>query len=269
MSPETARNFLNTYGSWALITGASEGIGCEFAKQLASMKFNVLLVARRETELTQLAQELSERYAISTQILAVDLSQQSGIDAVINRGNELSIGLLVAAAGFGTSGNLIDNSLFTESDMLALNCHAVLALSWHFARKFVAQKRGGIVLLSSVVAFQGVPGSANYAATKAYVQSLAEGLQVELKPFNVDVLSVAPGPVATGFAKRAGLNLGRAPNPELIASVALTGLGKQTTIRPGFLSKLLGYSLAMLPRWGRVMVMTKVMAGMTKPSGKS
>ena len=126
------------------------------------------------------------------------------------------------------------------------------------------QKRGGIILLSSIVAFQGVPGSANYAATKAYVQSLAEGLALELKPFGVDVLAVAPGPVNTGFAKRAGMHMGKALAAKDIAQVSLNALGKRTTTRPGWLSKLLGYSLAMLPRWGRTRVLKQVMRGMAK-----
>ena len=121
-----------------------------------------------------------------------------------------------------------------------------------------------MIFLSSVVAFHGVPRQANYAASKAYVQSLAEGLHVELKPLGVDVLSVAAGPIASGFAARSGLDVGNAPAPSIVAKAALRCLGKQTTVRPGFLSKLLGYSLNLLPRWGRILVMTQIMKGMTK-----
>ena len=119
------------------------------------------------------------------------------------------------------------------------------------------------MLLSSIVAFQGTPKSAHYAATKAYVQTLAEGLRAELKGSGVDVLAVAPGPVATGFAARANLKMANAMTPGVIAVESLKLLGRTTTARPGFLSKVLGYSLATTPRWGRVKIMNAVMSGMT------
>jgi uncharacterized protein len=109
-----------------------------------------------------------------------------------------------------------------------------------------------------------VPWSANYAATKAYVQTLAEALHLELAPAGVDVLVSAPGPVATGFARRANLMMGKALRSSDVARATLEALGRGTTVRPGWLSKLLGYSLAMLPRSGRVRVMSLVMGGMTK-----
>ena len=136
-------------------------------------------------------------------------------------------------------------------------------MTWHFARRFAARRRGGVVLMSSLLAFQGVPRAANYAATKAYVQTLAEGLRVELAPVGVDVLASAPGPVRSGFADRADMRMSMALGPQVVARVTLNALGRKTTVRPGWLSKLLGWSLATLPRWGQVMVITQVMNGMT------
>lgn len=176
---------------------------------------------------------------------------------------DLDVGLLVAAAGFGTSGPLLTASLATETEMVDLNCTGVLAMTWHFARRFAARRRGGVVLMSSLLAFQGVPRAANYAATKAYVQTLAEGLRVELAPVGVDVLASAPGPVRSGFADRADMRMSMALGPQVVARVTLNALGRKTTVRPGWLSKLLGWSLATLPRWGQVMVITQVMNGMT------
>jgi hypothetical protein len=118
--------------------------------------------------------------------------------------------------------------------------------------------------MSSVVAFQGVPRAANYAATKAYVQSLAEGLRAELRPLGVDVVASAPGPVHSGFAERAGMRMGLALTPSAVASATLAALGRRGTVRPGWLSKLLGWSLALLPRWVRVRVMALVMGGMAQ-----
>lgn len=256
--------FYQRYGAWAVVTGASEGIGAAFARELAASKFHLVLVARRQSLLDSLATELTDLYGIQVHIIATDLSTAKGTSSVIDACAELDIGLLVQAAGFGTSGSFIANTLEDERGLIALNCASVLELAWHFARRFAAQKRGGMIFLSSVVAFHGVPRQANYAASKAYVQSLAEGLHVELKPLGVDVLSVAPGPITSGFAGRSGLDVGNAPAPSIVAKAALHCLGKQTTVRPGFLSKLLGYSLNLLPRWGRILVMTQIMKGMTK-----
>ena len=121
-----------------------------------------------------------------------------------------------------------------------------------------------MVLLSSIVAFQGAPNAAHYAATKAYVQTLAEGLHVELAPRGVDVLAAAPGPVASGFADRAGMTLRFTVGPEAIAPRILDALGRRSTTIPGLRSQLLRNSLAPLPRWARTRVMGKVMASMVR-----
>jgi short-subunit dehydrogenase len=109
-----------------------------------------------------------------------------------------------------------------------------------------------------------VPRAANYAATKAYVQSLAEGLRGELMPFGVDVIASAPGPIDSGFARRAHMTLSMTGTPSSVAAGTLRALGRVQTVRPGFVSKLLELALSLLPRWGRVRIMARVMAGMTK-----
>jgi uncharacterized protein len=148
--------------------------------------------------------------------------------------------------------------------MLNVNCRELLGLSWHFGRRFLKRGCGGIVLMSSIVGFQGTPFAAHYAATKAYVQTLAEALFVELAPLGIDVLAAAPGPTHSGFAARAGMRPGAALKPDDIAQPILTALGHQSTVLPGFLSKLLTYSLMPLPRWARVRIMGGVMNSMTK-----
>jgi uncharacterized protein len=147
--------------------------------------------------------------------------------------------------------------------MVDVNCRSVVELTHGLSTRMVAQGRGGVVLFSSVVGFQGVPGSATYAATKGFVQGFAEGLAVELRPMGISVLSVAPGPVGTGFAARAGMQMGKAETPQTVARVALAALPGGGTVRPGFLAKLLGWSLAMLPRRGRVRLLGQIMKGMT------
>ena len=117
--------------------------------------------------------------------------------------------------------------------------------------------------MSSLVSFQGVPFAANYAATKAYVQSLAEAIGEELKPFGVDVLAAAPGPVKTGFGQRANMNMDLALTAQDISLPILKALGRKQTVLPGLLTKVLTYSLSTVPRWGKVKIMQKVMGGMT------
>ncbi len=250
----------NTGKRWALVTGASDGIGRAFALELAAQGYACILVGRNDGRLHEVAALIDET---GSRVLAVDLSRADAIQHVVEATADLKIDLLVAAAGYGTSGPFVEAELGNELAMIDVNCRAVAALTHHFGAHMAAQGHGGIILFSSLVAFQGVPRSANYAATKAYIQTLAEGLRPELKPFGVDVLSVAPGPIASGFAARSGLSMGLSQTPEIVAKQSLAALGRKTTVRPGWLAKLLIGSLSLLPRSGRTLIMTQIMAGMT------
>lgn len=253
------------YGPWAVVTGASSGIGAAAATVLAEGGVNLLLVARRLPELQERAVLLRDRYGVEVEVVAADLATAAGTASVEEAGGHLDVGLLVAAAGFGTSGTFVEGDLEEELEMLQVNCRAVLQATHHFARRFKARNRGGIVLFGSIVGFQGTPYAAHYAATKAYIQTLAEGLRVELAPHGVDVLATAPGPVHTGFAARSRLKMGAALQPEAVARETLAALGRRTTVHPGLLTKVLTGSLALLPRWGRSQVMGRVMSGMAQP----
>ena len=252
-----------SYGQWAVVTGASDGIGRAFANELAGHGFNLVLVARRAQMLSDLAGNLSSSHGIKTHVLPLDVGSHDHIETLNQQIEALDVGLFVAAAGFGTSGNFGDTAVETELDMLDVNCRAVVAQTHYMTDRFKQSGRGAIVLISSLVGFQGTPRAAHYAATKAFIQSFAEAIRVELKPHNIDVLSVAPGPVQSGFAERARMNMGGADSPDAVARGALLSLGKRSTVRPGFLGKLLGYSLSLLPRWGRIQIMRAVMGGMT------
>lgn len=255
--------FVRRYGPWAVVTGASEGIGLSFARQLAARGINLVLVARRAELLAALSAKLAAEFGIDTAIHVGDLTGTDAVRRLVDDTAPLDVGLLVASAGFGTSGPLLESRLDEEVDMVALNCASVLAQTWHFGRRFAERRRGGIVLMSSLLAFCGAPRAANYAATKAYVQSLAEGLRTELSASGVDVIASAPGPVHSGFARRANLHMPMAVQPDVVARVTLDSLGRKTTVRPGSLSKLLGWSLAMAPRWAQVMILGQVMKSMT------
>ncbi|WP_421723907.1 SDR family NAD(P)-dependent oxidoreductase [Bauldia sp.] len=252
------------YGPVAVVTGASDGIGREMAIALAGRGLDLVVVARRADRLEALAAELEQQYRVTVTPVVADLATPAGIQATITAADGLDVGLLAASAGFGTSGAFVDANLAAERQMVAVNCLAVMELTHHFGRRLAERGRGGLILMSSLVAFQGVPNAAHYAATKAYVQSLAEGLAVELSGANVDVLAVAPGPTASGFAERADMRMGATVTAKAVALGALEGLGRRTVVRPGFLSKALEASLALLPRRGRVRMLGKVMGGMTQ-----
>jgi len=251
------------YGTWAVVTGGSSGIGLELATQLASAGFHLVLNSRQIEKLQAVANQLHQLYGVEVRPVAADMATDEGRAQLIAATEGLPVGLLVVSAGYGTSGKLLTNALREEVEMLRVNCEALLVLTHHFSQQFVAQRRGGIILLSSMVAFQGVPFAANYAATKAYVQSLAEALAVELKPHQVDVLAAAPGPVASGFGQRADMQMAMTLKPEQVGVPILKALGRKTTVLPGLLTKLLVYALRTVPRWGKVLIMQQVMGGMT------
>ncbi|MEM7484781.1 MAG: SDR family NAD(P)-dependent oxidoreductase [Bacteroidota bacterium] len=264
LSSRTKHRLLNTYGPWSLITGASSGIGEALAKKVAEAGLNVVLSGRNEEALQALSNHLENDFRIITEVVVADISTTTGIYKLIEELEDLPIGLFIASAGFGTSGVFIRSNLEAEIQMLQVNSLALMMLTHYFGRKFAQQKRGGIILMSSIVGFQGVPNAANYSATKAYVQSLGEALYHELKPYNVDVLAAAPGPVNSGFATIANMHMGSALKPEEIAVPILKALGKRSTIFPGALTKILILGLRTVPRWGKIKIMEMVMGNMTK-----
>ena len=268
LSNKERQRLKTKYGDWAIVTGASSGIGLELATQLATAGFNLVITSRHVDKLQNVEEQLKVNSNIQIKIIASDVSNKEGIDKIIQATQGINVGLLVVSAGYGTSGNFIDSSLHNEINMLTVNCEAVLSLTHYYSQQFVQKKRGGIILMSSMVAFQGTPYAANYAATKAYVQTLAEGLGVELKPHNVDVLAAAPGPVESGFSQRANMKMSMSLTPQQIGVPILKALGRKTTVLPGLLTKILVYSLRTVPRWGKVKIMAKVMGGMTKHQRK-
>jgi short-subunit dehydrogenase len=181
------------FGPTALITGASDGIGRAFAVQLAEQGFNLILVARRGDVLQEMALDLGTRFGGDVRVLAMDLSDPSAVPELMSLTESTPVGLVVAAAGFGSIGPFLDQDVASEINMVDLNCRSVVELSYGFGQRMSASKRGGIVLFGSLVGFNGAPLSATYAATKGFVQSFAEGIAAEMRPHGVSVLSVAPG----------------------------------------------------------------------------
>ncbi len=262
-SSEAKSRYLKRYGPWALVTGASTGIGYALAEDLARAGFNLIICSRKLEGLQSASTKLAT-FGVQLYPIQLDLSQPDGVNTLLARCSHLDIGLLVNNAGVGTSGFFSEADLQEEQALIRLNIEAVVQLSFYFAKRFKERGRGGLIFLSSVVAFQGVPRSANYAASKAYVQSFSEALYEELKPFGVDVLTAIPGPVESNFAQRARMQLSQTEKPEAISLLILKALGCKAQIAPGFKSALAVYSLRSLPRFVRVNVMKGIMAGFTK-----
>ena len=246
------------YRSAALITVASDGIGRAFATRLADEGFDLVLVARRDPALKDLALDLGTRFGVDVRVLAMDLSDPAAIPTLLAETDGSPLGLVVAAAGIGSIRPFLERDVASEINMVDLNCRSVVELSHGFGRRMLTQGRSGIVLFGSLVGFQGAPLFTSYAASKGFIQSFA----AEMLPNGVSVLSVAPGPVGSGFAARAGRPMTMREGPEKVARGALSALGKRGTVRPGGLSKFLEWSLTILVCWSRVRVMGLIMKGM-------
>lgn len=255
--------WIEKYGPWAVVTGASNGIGLEIVNVLAEKGLNVAIVARSETKLNTLAKEVEQQHGVSTRVIAADLATEAGSQKLFDQTQDLDVGLLVANAGFGTSGNFLDAEIEAELNMIDLNVRALAEHTHHFGQRLKARGKGGIIMISSILSWQPVVKSANYAATKAYVQSLAEALYIECKPLGIDVLSSAPAGVNTGFAERAAMKIDGA-DPKVVARNTVDALGKTHTVAPHFMSKFLTAMLATAPRFLRKKIMASVMSGMAK-----
>ncbi len=251
-------DFKVRYGGAALITGASDGIGAAISRELAAKGMDLVLVARRAERLDALATALKAEHSVEIEVLPMDLADPTALPTALDE-RDINIGLTVCAAGFGLTGPLAETNLADELSMIDVNCKSVLALSRWSVNHMAAPGRGGLMLFSSIVAFQGVPRSANYAATKAWNQVFAEGLRAEV-PW-LDVLAVAPGPVASGFGARSGMDTSSGATPRQVAVSALAALPGGGTVRPTALNKFLQGSLAVLPRGLR----TRAIAMAMKP----
>jgi uncharacterized protein len=258
----TDQRFRSRYGPWALITGASDGIGKEMAVEIAALGVNVVLCARRRDRLEAIAGDLAAAHGVQTHIVAADLVQPDGADLLEQQTRHLDIGFAVLSAGFATSGPFSDTALASELEMISLNVTVVTRLAHTFAQRMAARGSGGIVLMGSILGRQGVPWVSCYAATKGYVRILAEGLHHELQPRGIDVLSLEAGPVHTGFEVRAGLKYSFAATPEVVAQAAVAELGKRSSVVPGWRARFLVLSTAFLPRGLRIRILGDVMRRM-------
>lgn len=240
------KNPLDRYRDWALITGATSGIGEEFCHQLAHNNFNLVLLARREERLINLKNLLEKKYKIKAVTITADLSLNNFMYRVINQTELLEISLLINNAGFAITGGFLENNLDDELAMFNVNCRAPLMLSHYFGNKMVQLGRGGIINVSSITAFLAMPNRTNYSAAKAHNLLFSQGLYYELKDKGIDVLTLCPGSTRTEFAEISGIRRS-GMSPTKVVNAALQNIGKKPIIIVGLHNKIVVFITRFLP----------------------
>lgn len=193
-------------GQTALVTGASAGIGVELAECFARDGYDLILTARDESALQEVANRLAAAYGVKTHVIALDLGAIGGGTRLAEqiRAHGLDADVVVNNAGYGHAGALTSSDLATQIGMIDLNVRALVELTYHFWDSMLAKKRGGVLNVASTAAFQPGPLMANYYASKAYVLSFSEALWEESRGSGVHVSCLCPGPTVSKFRERAG-----------------------------------------------------------------
>lgn len=255
-----AARFRERYGPWAVVAGASEGLGAAFARYLAARGVHLLLVARRAEPLETLALELRAS-DIQVRTVPLDLARPDAAAELIAHADGLEVGLLVCNAALSLIGPFLDQSLDGHLRELDVNCRTPLALAHGFGRRMVARGRGGIVLMSSLGASQGSPRVAHYAATKAWNLVLGEGLWYELRSSGVDVIACAAGATDTPAyrASAPALRVSTQSASEVVHET-FDRLGRQPSVVPGVGNRLAGFVMRrLLPRRLAVRIMGRTL----------
>src|SRR5712672_3787458 len=232
------------FGPWALVTGASSGIGKEFARQIAASGINVVLVARRESLLDEVGQGLAKGFNVQYRNVVADLSHEGFLDKLAEATNDLDIGLVVSNAGTGNPGEFLKLDRQLLQATLRLNTMAHLDITHHFGAKLAERRRGGLILVGAMGAENGIPRIANDGAAKAYVHSLGEALHYEFKPLGVYVTVLATGFTDTPVLEKFGLDPKTMPlkpmSVEQCVSEGLSGLLKnRSRVFPGRLNRIM------------------------------
>ncbi len=240
---------------YALITGASQGIGYEFAVVLAQMGYNLILVARNEEKLAKIQTELTQKNNIKVLYSAQDLSQASACEAVFTTFQDKNIEILINNAGFGDFGDFVESNWIKQNEMMQLNMVSLTHLTHLFLPKMVAQKNGKIMNIASTASFQPGPLMAVYYATKSYVLSFSEAIGKELENTGVTVTALCPGPTTSGFQAAASLEESKLvkgkklPTAQEVAVFGIKAMmkGKSVAVH-GFQNNFLAGLVKFLPR---------------------
>jgi short-subunit dehydrogenase len=267
-------SFLTRFGPWALVAGASQGLGAEYARQLAQRGLNLVLVARRADALEQVAAEVRKtaaaRYttAVEVRTIAQDLALPDAAQRIAAQTEGLEIGLLVLNAAYAPVAPFFDLTLDQQLRSLDTNIRTPLGLIYAYGPAMRARRRGGMVVMSSLSATQGSALISNYAATKAYLLTLAEGLWEEFRADGVTVTASLPASIATpnylGDLPDGSSSPTQALSPAQVARETLAALAQgQPSVIPGWNNRLAAFALRrLMPRKFVIQMMGRIMRGM-------
>jgi hypothetical protein len=248
-------NFAEWKGKWALVTGASSGIGVALARELAAAGVNLILTARRVERLQAVAAELGAGFGVEVRVLPADLNQRAAAAELFaaTEGAGLPVDILINNAGLGQYGRFLDGKLEQELSMVEVNCTSVVHLTRLFVPKMVERKRGWVLVLASTASYQPVPYMATYAASKAFDRFFAEGLAAEVERYGVHVTALCPGPTESEFFLVAGSReMDRSMKRQSVVEVARIGLealyGGRRAVIPYLGGRLMTFLQRALPR---------------------
>ena len=240
-------SFKDKYGEWGVVTGGTSGIGYALVNLMAERGLNIVLVARRENLLAEKAEQIRQKYKVEVKTIQADLTKSEDVAKVTDGTDGLEVGLAIPCAGIENHGVFTDIDPAKELAMLQLNIVATYQLTRHFAESMVARKRGGIMLVASLIGHMPNPYFSNYAGSKAYIINLGTSLHWEMKQRGVDVTVLSPG--FTDTPMTAVLNddfdISKLPmtpmSPEETAALGLAGLGKSPLVIPGKKNKMMAF----------------------------
>ena len=226
------------YGEWALVTGASAGIGAAFVRALAREGMSCVLTARREDRLRDLAAEIEKDHQVATRVVAVDLAEADGPERLVRAVDDLEISALVNNAGFGYAGRFEKQDLERLRAMLQVNCWAPVLLTARLLPGMRERGRGAVVITGSVAGRQPLPLHGVYSATKSFDLLLGESLWGELRGSGIDVVVIEPGPTETEFQDVAGELSHPGQSAAQVVATALDALGRQPSVISGWFNWL-------------------------------
>lgn len=250
-----------------LITGASSGIGEEFARQLAREKHNLVLVARSEKKLHELCDELMLKYKITAHYIALDLTAPEADKKLFDETerHKFEINWLINNAGFGSMGDFARLDLAKETGMIDLNVRALVALTHRYLVKMRERKNGVIINVASTASFQPVPYMATYAAAKAFVRSFSEAIAEENRPFGITITALCPGPTDTAFFEVAGAEPLKAKGMQTTEAVVETALSAVKNKRASIVSGWTNYVGSVFGTLAPNFLVTRVVGGVLRP----
>jgi len=257
------------HGKWALVTGASAGIGRALAEELAAGGTNLVLTARRKERLEELARQLAEKHKIQTQVFVADLAETTAPEKIFafTKAKGMEVELLINNAGFGRYGEFHTAEIPRLLEMVQVNCSAVVHLTRLYLPEMVARRRGDVMILASTASFQSVPYLSTYAATKAFDLLFAEGLAEEMRRYGIRVCALCPGSTVSEFNEVAGQThiTSAMRSRETAEKVARTGLRALAAGKSYVISGTGNYLVTHMQRLAPRRMVSRIAAGMFRP----